>query len=72
MSAMSEGGRGPVFLMFDMYGRVAADFTLFNHLRFNAGFLLGGPLFSITLGQEYTISYSGIFLSPYVGISYAY
>ena len=72
MSAMSEGGMGPVFLMFDMYGRVAADFTLFNHLRFNAGFLLGGPLFSVTLGQDYNISYSGIFLSPYVGISYAY
>ena len=67
-----ENAIGPVFLMFDLYGRVAADFTLFNHLRFNAGFMLGGPLFSVNLGQDYNISYNGVFLSPYVGISYAY
>lgn len=72
MSAIAENGEGQVSLMFDIYGRAAADFTLFNHLRFNAGLMVGGPLFSTPLGTNYHIDFKGIFLSPYAGISYAY
>ncbi len=67
-----ENAIGPVFLMFDIYGRASVDVTIINHLRFNAGLFLGGPLFSVNLGADYDVSYSGLYLSPYVGVSYVY
>ena len=72
MSAIVSGGAAPVFLMFDLYGRASVDITIINHLRFNAGLFLGGPLFSVNLGTDYNVSYSGLYLSPYVGVSYVY
>lgn len=61
-----------------IYGRLTADFTLFNSLRINAGLAMGGPVYTlITLSaagqsESRSMNIGGFFLAPFVGVSYTY
>lgn len=61
-----------------MYGRIAADFTFIDCVRVNAGIALGGPIYSVVKASaagesmSMNIHMSGVFLAPFVGVSYVY
>ena len=66
----------------EMYGKAAVDFTIFDCLRLDAGIMLGGPVYNSTTvsmdiagehrSETRSMSVSGFFLTPFVGVSYAY
>lgn len=61
-----------------IYGRVSVDFTFIDCVRINAGIAMGGPVYSnmkMSLdgqSQSADLGISGFYISPFVGIAYAY
>ena len=63
-------------LQLGLYGKVAADLTLIDCIRINLGIAVGGPVYnsiSSSIGSgSFNIDTNGVFLSPFVGVSYVY
>lgn len=57
-----------------LYGKVAADLTLIDCIRINLGIAVGGPVYNLISGEEASenINIGGVFVSPFVGVSYVY
>ena len=64
---LSEGSSSEFDLA--VYGRVAADFTFIDVIRVNVGLAIGGPFYT---EPSSATKDGGIFLAPFVGVSYVY
>ena len=77
--ASSTGESTNISYNFDFYGKVAADFTFFKHLRVDAGIMIGCPIAPETVfrfsSDDFIVDNydnQAFFLVPFVGISFAY
>ena len=75
-------GSSTTFIL-DLYGSVAADFTLIDVLRLEVGAMLGGPVYTgssaeVSIGggswgsDPVDLNYGGFNLAPFVRVSFVY
>ena len=61
-------------LLLGLHGKVTADLTIIDCLRINLGIAVGGPIYNLISVENYSanLNIGGVFVSPFVGVSYVY